>query len=214
MKPHLILGSKGVLDNQTPDMGDGDDVLVSTQPNAFQDRNTLLAVLKEVNRDLVAENVHTPVLWLTDGQSARFTLQVLDFVAENDIEEFAYPPHTTTAHAFLDRVFHSWHVIHETEVTNWCKKNPGKPVTKAVFAAVFPAAWKKWKAAIRAKVGITEHGIFPHNTSDAFFVKSNMQEAIKDQEDAKVERETLPVCTPASGTYVTGLVMNTMITLD
>ncbi|KAK3277489.1 hypothetical protein CYMTET_14508, partial [Cymbomonas tetramitiformis] len=29
-----------------------------------------------------------------------------------------------------------------------------------------------------------------------------MQEAIKVQEDAKVERETLPVCTPASGTYV------------
>ncbi|KAK3285453.1 hypothetical protein CYMTET_6943 [Cymbomonas tetramitiformis] len=184
------------------------DVLISTQANAFQDNHTLLKALEHLNKQIVERGVKKPVLWLTDGQSARFNLKVLDFAAGNGLEEFVYPPHTTTAHALLDRVFHMWHTTYSKCVEAWGKANPGKQVTKAVFAAVFPEAWFKWTRSIRVhavalKVGISEDGIFPDRIPDSFFVKSNLQNEISKATKAYEERSNLPAFTPEPGTFAT-----------
>ncbi|KAK3283594.1 hypothetical protein CYMTET_8717 [Cymbomonas tetramitiformis] len=149
--PHLILGSKTVFENQIPAMQRDMDVLISTQANAFQDNSTLLSALQHLDKQLTQRRVKKPVLWLTDGQSARFNLKVPDFAEENELVEFVYPPHTTTAHALLDRVFHMWHNTYSKSVDDWSKANPGKSVTKAVFAAVFPGAWEKWTRSIHVQ---------------------------------------------------------------
>ncbi|KAK3267576.1 hypothetical protein CYMTET_23879 [Cymbomonas tetramitiformis] len=169
------------------------DVLISTQANAFQ---------------VVARGVKKPVMWLTDGQSARFNLKVIEYAEDNELVEFVYPPHTTTAHSPLDRIFHQWHTTYSKSVEAWCKANPGKTVTKAVFAAVFPEAWDKWTRNIRvprvaAKVGITENGIFPENIADSFFVKSNLQQEVAHAARVKEERSILPPITPQEGTFST-----------
>ncbi|KAK3234332.1 hypothetical protein CYMTET_55413 [Cymbomonas tetramitiformis] len=184
------------------------DVLISTQANAFQDNHTLLRALQHLDKQLTQRGVKKPVLWLTDGQSSRFNLNVLDFAEENGLAEFVYPPHTTTAHALLDRVFHMWHNTYSKSVDDWSKANPGKSVTKAVFAAVFPGAWEKWTRSIRVqrvalKVGIGADGIFPERISDSFFVKSNLQSEVANAAQVVEEKCVLPPFTPEEGTFST-----------
>eukprot|EP00854_Cymbomonas_tetramitiformis_P031632 gene31632-39846_t len=186
--PHLILGSKTVFENQIPAMQRDVDVLISTQANAFQDNHTLLRALQHLDKQLTQRGVKKPVLWLTDGQSSRFNLNVLDFAEENGLAEFVYPPHTTTAHALLDRVFHMWHNTYSKSVDDWSKANPGKSVTKAVFAAV----------------GIGADGIFPERISDSFFVKSNLHEKeVAKAAQVAEEKCVLPPFTPEEGTFST-----------
>ncbi|KAK3236706.1 hypothetical protein CYMTET_53168 [Cymbomonas tetramitiformis] len=201
-------GSKTVFENQIPVMKGNTDVLISTQANAFQDNHTLLKALQHLDKQLVRRGVKKPVMWLTDGQSARFNLKVLDFAEENGLEEFVYPPHTTTAHALLDRVFHMWHTTYSKCVEDWSEANPGKQVTKAVFAAVFPDAWLKWTRGIRvhavaSKVGISEDGIFPDRIADSFFVKSNLQNELTKVIKAMDEKSVLPPFTPEPSTFAT-----------
>ncbi|KAK3246540.1 hypothetical protein CYMTET_43929 [Cymbomonas tetramitiformis] len=199
--PHLILGSKTVFENQIPAMQRDMDVLISTQANAFQDNSTLLSALQHLDTQLTQRRVKKPVLWLTDGQSARFHLKVLDFAEENGLVEFVYPPHTTTAHALLDRVFHMWHTTYSKSVHDWSKANPGKSVTKAVFAAVFPGAWDDGKS---GRVGVGADGIFPERISDSFFVKSNLHEKeVAKAAQVAEEKCVLPPVTPAEGTFST-----------
>ncbi|KAK3276385.1 hypothetical protein CYMTET_15531 [Cymbomonas tetramitiformis] len=94
-----------------------------------------------------------------------------------------------------------WHITYSKLVEKWSTANPGKQITKAVFAAVFPEAWDKWQKSIRvravaSKVGICEDGISPENIGDEFFVKSNLQEEIRKSNKVKEEMATLPPLTP------------------
>ncbi|KAK3233892.1 hypothetical protein CYMTET_55834 [Cymbomonas tetramitiformis] len=177
-------------------------------PIMQQDNTTLLSAITHLNKQLVHRRVKKPICWLTDGQSARFNLTVMQYAEDNGLEEFIYPPHTTTAHALLDRVFHMWHITYSKLVEKWSTANPGKQITKAVFAAVFPEAWDKWQKSIRvravaSKVGICEDGISPENIGDEFFVKSNLQEEIRKSNKVKEEMATLPPLTPEEGTFHT-----------
>ncbi|KAK3261150.1 hypothetical protein CYMTET_29930 [Cymbomonas tetramitiformis] len=177
-------------------------------PIMQQDNTTLLSAITHLNKQLVHRRVKKPICWLTDVQSARFNLTVMQYAEDNGLEEFIYPPHTTTAHALLDRVFHMWHITYSKLVEKWSTANPGKQITKAVFAAVFPEAWDKWQKSIRvravaSKVGICEGGISPGNIADEFFVKSNLQEEIRKSNKVKEEMATLPPLTPEEGTFHT-----------
>ncbi|KAK3245534.1 hypothetical protein CYMTET_44901 [Cymbomonas tetramitiformis] len=183
--PHLMLGSKTIFENQIPVMKREVDVLISTQPNAFQDNTTLLAALKHLNKQVVQLEVKKPIVWLTDAQSARFNLRVMEYAEDNGFFEFVYPPHTTTAHALLDRVFHMWHTTYSKQVERWSKANPGKAITKAVFGAVFPAAWDRWQKSIRDVPSVAS------------------KEEIKKSNTVKEEMATLPPITPQEGTFHT-----------
>jgi RecA-family ATPase len=81
-----------------------EDILISLQKKAFQDRDTLQAALE---RALASYNAKLPhnkdkdKIWLTDGQSSRFTVEVMAWCRENGIWPVIYPPHTTQIHAPL-----------------------------------------------------------------------------------------------------------------
>ncbi|KAK3253744.1 hypothetical protein CYMTET_37013 [Cymbomonas tetramitiformis] len=188
--PHLIVKCDEVHKSLFPDMGPDCDVLLSPQKNAFQDQTTLFAALQHLDKQATARGIKRPFIWLTDGQSARFTLKVLKFAQSVQIECFVYPPNTTTAHAFLDRIFHDWHVKYSKFVDAWQKQHPNKAVTKQVFAAVFPQAWHAFTKGVKvdrvaAKVGITAKGLRPYNIDDSFFPKSNAQRALKEIEESE-----------------------------
>ncbi|KAK3234929.1 hypothetical protein CYMTET_54843 [Cymbomonas tetramitiformis] len=188
--PHLIVKCDEVHKSLFPDMGPDCDVLLSPQKNAFQDQPTLFAALQHLDKQATARGIKCPFIWLTDGQSARFTLKVLKFAQSVQIECFVYPPNTTTAHAFLDRIFHDWHVKYSKFVDTWQKQHPNKAVTKQVFAAVFPQAWHAFTKGVKvdrvaAKVGITAKGLRPHNIDDSFFPKSSAQRALKEIEESE-----------------------------
>jgi hypothetical protein len=109
-----------------------------------QDGDTLLAAMKFLHRQLVENAVEFPVMWVTDGQSARFNIEVLRFCVSVGIYPFLYPPHTTTIHAPLDRIFKDWHAFYEAHLERWSRTNPGAAVTKKVFILIFAGAWEEW----------------------------------------------------------------------
>ncbi|KAK3281684.1 hypothetical protein CYMTET_10538 [Cymbomonas tetramitiformis] len=73
--PHLIVKCDEVHKSLFPDMGPDCDVLLSPQKNAFQDQTTLFAALQHLDKQATARGIKRPFIWLTDGQSARFTLK-------------------------------------------------------------------------------------------------------------------------------------------
>eukprot|EP00854_Cymbomonas_tetramitiformis_P006711 gene6711-8031_t len=58
--PHLILGSKTIFENQIPAMKREVDVLISTQPNAFQSARFNLTVMQYAEDNGLEEFIYPP----------------------------------------------------------------------------------------------------------------------------------------------------------
>lgn len=85
------------MDSDTVPYGDleGEDILVSVTESGWQTGETFERYLLWFNNYLNTNNVQRPVVLESDGHKTRFSLPVLRFCQQMQINLFILPPHTT-----------------------------------------------------------------------------------------------------------------------
>ena len=83
-------------------------LFVSTTENGVQDHKSLLQTYKFLNK-ILENGIKKPVLLLSDGHASRLGFDVANYLYEQQIFLFIFPPDTTCATQLLDQINHSLH---------------------------------------------------------------------------------------------------------
>ena len=105
-----------------------------------------------------------PILLLLDGHSSHYCPETIRYAAADQVIIFTLPPNTTHLSQPLDKgIFGPLKISWRKVCHNFIVKNPGTPVTKHNFSALFSDAWVQAMTPKNILSGFHTTGVYPPN---------------------------------------------------
>lgn len=176
--PQLIYARKTIDPGLFPRRGvDLHDCWVSVTEKGTQTQQSFTGFTKWLINHVRSCGVIGTLVWITDGHISRLSLPLVKWLKHNNVELFFLPPHSTTAHQTLDKLFKAWHHAYCEEVERYKIElnNRRVVINKKDFALLFGRAWSNWGSKDMVingwrAVGISMAGLDPWAIPDKAFV--------------------------------------------
>ena len=155
----FIFSDTGLMSHMAPvECIEGiENPLITVNQSGTTDGKTLLAAYQSLYEILKKEEVPLPVIIVTDGQSARFDLNVLQFLQNSMMWLFILYPDTSGATQMHDQVNAALHAQYETEkaamYSNWAT------LDREAFMKIMSVAWEKWSSPAQLREAAKRVGI-------------------------------------------------------
>ncbi|XP_018562484.1 uncharacterized protein LOC108904417 [Anoplophora glabripennis] len=161
LPPYVIFKGKNKKKEFEDNMPPGSTVVIS--PDSAYVKSSIFA--SWIKRHFLPRKGPGPVVLVLDGHASHCSdVDMLDFLAENDIHVLCLPSHTKHWLQPLDRSFFKpLKTYWNSACGQWIRNHPGRRITRYQFGELLNQAWKQAATNQNAVSGFEACGIFPLN---------------------------------------------------